>query len=246
MNLSAAEDVTPAVTEAGKKTQAQAGVSAKELMLNSYKYLGSLKHYSFKATIVNEDDYADHMMLYLSHNYEVAVQRPDKLRMDVKGDVDHRNTYMNNGKVSVINMESNKYGVIPVETDIDDALDTLVEDYDFPIPLTQLLYSDAAEDIEEDIGEGYFFGIVQVDGKPCYYIGFPGKEWDIQLWIEKGDRPLIRRAGFVDKMTKGQPRSMIKVAWNLDKITDQSVFEFTAPKGATKVEIKKVEKKDKK
>lgn len=131
MTLYATEDVTNAVTKSGQKTQAQAGVSAKELVKNSYNYLGSLKQYSFKATIVNEDDYADHMMLFLTHNYEVAVQRPDKVRMDVRGDVDNRTTYMNNGKVSVIDIASNSYGVIPVDEDIDDALDTLIDEYGF-------------------------------------------------------------------------------------------------------------------
>jgi len=244
MNLCAAEDITDAVTKSGQKTQAEAGVSPIELVKRSYSFLGSLKHYSFKATIVNEDAYADHMMLYLSHHYSVAVQRPDKIRMAVRGDVDNRDTVLNNNKVSVYEIEANKYAQIPVEGDIDDALDTLTEEYGIAVPLTQLLYSDTAEDLDFD--KGFYFGTVMVDEKPCYYIGFPGKEWDIQLWIEKGERPLIRRAAFVDKTMKDQPRSMIKVAWNLDPIADQSIFTFATPKDATKIEVKKIEKKDQK
>ena len=241
MNLSAAEDITAAVTNAGKKTQAQAGISAKELVKRSYEYLGSLKNYAFKATIVNEDEYADHMMLFISHDYSVAVQRPDKVRMQVRGDVENRNTVMNNGKVTVHDLETNTYSDISVEDDIDDALDTLIDDYNLSIPLTQLLYSDTAVDLEEDLeSDGYYFGTVNVDNIPCYYVGFPGKEWDIQLWIEKGDRPVIRRAAFVDKMMKDQPRSMIKVAWNVDNMVDKNVFDLSVPKGVKKIEMKKV------
>lgn len=242
MNLSASEDITDAVTESGKKTQSQAKLSAKELVKKSYNYLGSLKSYAYNATIVNEDEYADHMMLYITHNYDVTVQRPDKVRIEVRGDVENRNTVMNNGKVSIYELEDNIYSEIPVEDDIDDALDTLIDDYNLSIPLTQLLYSDTAVDIEDDLeSDGYYFGTVDVEGTPCYYIGFPGKEWDIQLWIEKGDKPLIRRAAFVDKMMKNQPRSMITVSWELEEITDKSLFTFTPPKDAKKVEIKKVE-----
>lgn len=232
------------VSKADQTTPAQTGISPKEIVKKSYNFLGSLKGYAYKATIVNEDDYKDHMMLFLTHHYEVAVQRPDKVRMDVRGDVDNYTTFMNNGKATIFNLETNKYGVIDVEDDIDDALDTLIEEYGFAIPLTQLLYSDTAEDIEEDLGEGFYFGTVLIDDKPCYYIGFPGKEWDIQLWIEKGERPLIRRAAFVDKLTKDQPRSIIKVTWITDKINDQSIFDFTPPQNAKKVEIKKLETKD--
>ena len=244
MNLSAAEDVTTAVTKSGQKTQAEAGVSPTELLKKSYAFLGALKHYSFKATIVNEDDYADHMMLFLTHNYSVAVQRPDKLRMQVRGDVDNRDTIFNNGKVSIYELEANKYAEVAVDGDIDDALDTLSEEYGFAVPLTQFLYSDAVEDL--DLEKGFYFGTVTVDGKPCYYIGFPGKEWDVQLWIEKGNTPLIRSLAFVDKTAKDQPRSMIKVSWNLAEIKDQSIFTFTTPKGATKIEVQKIEKKEQK
>ncbi len=242
MNLSAAEDITAAVTQSGQKTESEAGISPIELVKKSYAYLGSLKHYSFKATIVNEDDYADHMMLYLTHHYDASVQRPDKMRMQVRGDVDNRDTVMNNSKVSIYEIEANKYAQIEVDGDIDDTLDVLSEDYGFAVPLTQLLYSDAVEDIDFD--KGFYFGTVMVDEKPCYYVGFPGKEWDIQLWIEKGDTPLIRRASFVDKTMKDQPRSMIKVTWNLNEIKDQSIFAFAAPKDAKKIEVKKIEKKD--
>lgn len=247
IQLCAAVDITDAVTKSGQKTQAKSGISPKELVKKSYNYLGSLRNYSFKATIVNEDEYAGHMMLYIQHHYNVAVQRPDKVRMQVRGDVENRNIVMNDGKVSKYELEENTYSEIAVEDDIDDALDTLIDDYNLSIPLTQLIYSDTAVDLDDDLeNDGYYFGTVNVDNKPCYYIGFPGKEWDIQLWIEKGDRPLIRRAALVDKMMKGQPRSMIKVAWNIDEITDQSIFTFTAPKGAKKMEMKKIEKKDQK
>lgn len=246
MNLCAAEDITDAVTKEGQKTQVQAGISALELVKKSYDFLGSLKHYSFKATIVNEDEYDGKMMLYLTHHYSVSVQRPDKISMKVRGDVDNRNSTMNDGKFTVYDIEDNAYLELSVDKHIDDALDTLVADYDFSVPLTQLLYSDTAEDIDDDLGEGYYFGTVLIDNEPCYYIGFPGKKWDIQLWIETGDTPLIRKAAFVDKTSKDQPRSVIKVVWNLNKLQDQSLFTFAAPKDAKKVEVKKIETKDQK
>lgn len=241
MNLCAAEDITDAVTKSGKKTEAQAGISAKELVKKSYNYLASLNNYAFKATIVNEDDYAGKMLMYIKHDYDVAVQRPNKVRMQVRGYVENRNTVMNNGKVTVHDLEANTYAQIPVENNIDDALDTLMDDYNLSIPLTQLLYSDSALELEEELEtDGYYFGTVLVDTLPCYYIGFAEEEWDVQLWIEKGNRPVIRRVAFRDKTMKGHPRSMIKVAWNVDNMEDESLFNLTVPKGVKKIEMKKI------
>lgn len=247
ISLYAAEDITDSVKKSGQKAQIQAGISPKELVKKSYAYLGTLNNYSFRATIVNEDDYEGKMMLYIQSHYNVSVQRPDKVRIEERGDVENVNGILNNGKVVIYDLETNTYSETAVETNIDDALDTLIFDYNQSIPLAQLLYSDTAEDIEEDLeNDGYFFGIVNIDTIPCYYIGFPGTEWDIQLWIEKGQRPVIRRAAFMDKMTKGQPRSLIKVGWDIDNMVDESTFTFSAPKDAKKIELKKIEKKDQK
>jgi len=242
ISLSATEDITNAVIKSGKKTHKETGITPFELMKKSYSFLGSLKHYSFKATILNEDEYADYMMLYLTHHYDVSIERPDKMSMRVRGDVDNRNSIINNGNVFIYDINSNKYSQLKVDGDIDDTLDALSEDYGIAVPLTQLLYSDMAEDLE--VKKGFYFGTVLIDKKPCYYIGFPGKEWDIQLWIEKGDRPLIRRAAFVDKTMKNQPRSIIQVSWNLDEIKDKSIFSILPPKDAEKIEMKKIENRE--
>jgi len=188
MTLSASEEskekektakTVAALTEAGEKDQAETGISANELIKKAYATIGELKKYSFEATIVNEDDLDGDMMIYLKHDYKVSVVRPDKIRMTVRGDVENRDTYFNNGNVSIIDADNENYGEVKVSADIDDALDDLTDKYGIPIPLTQLLYSDMAEDINAS-DKGYYLGTVLVDETPCYYIAFPGKEWDVQ------------------------------------------------------------------
>ena len=245
MSLSASEDgkekektdkAVAALTEAGQKDQAEAGITANELIKKAYATIGELKKYTFEATIVNEDDLGGDMMIYLKHDYKVSVVRPDKIRMTVRGDVENRDTYFNNGSVSIIDADNENYGEVKVSADIDDALDDLTDKYGIPIPLTQLLYSDMDEDVNAS-DKGYYLGTVLIDETPCYYIAFPGKEWDVQAWIEKGDKPLIRKVAFVDKMEKGQPRSMISVKWNLDPTIDEKIFDFKAPQGAKKAKV---------
>ena len=245
MALSATEDVkekeksaetAAAVVEAGKKAQEEAGLSPAALVKEAYAYIGDLKQYAFEATIANEDDLDGEMMIYLTHHYKVSVMRPDKVSMNVRGDVENRNTYFNKGKVSIIDIDDETYGEVQVSAGIDDALDDLTEEYGIAIPLTQLLYSDTDETMD-DLKDGDYFGTVLVDGTPCYYVGFPGRDWDIQVWVEKGDKPLIRRAAFVDKRKKGQPRSIISVKWNLDGAIDEKLFVFKAPKDAIKAKV---------
>ncbi|SFZ99061.1 hypothetical protein MNB_SV-5-975 [hydrothermal vent metagenome] len=232
------------LSEAGNKDNVESGISANALIKKAYATIGALEKYSFEARIVNEDDLGSDMMIYLKHDYKVSVSRPDKIRMDVRGDVENKNTYFNGGAVSIIDSDNQNYGEVKVSADIDNALDDLIDKYGIPIPLTQLLYSDMAEDINAS-DKGYYLGTVLVDETPCYYVAFPGKEWDVQAWIEKGDKPLIRKVAFVDKMKKGQPRSMITIKWNLDPTFDEKIFNFKAPKGAKKAKVLTLEEIEK-
>jgi hypothetical protein len=224
--------------KAGDKDKAETGISANDLIKKAYAYIGNLEKYSFEATIVNEDDLggAD-MLIYLRHHYKVSVLGPDKLRMDVRGDTENANMYFNNGNVSILDADKKSYAQVKVSTDIDDALDDLMDTYGVPVPLTQFIYSDMDEDINAST-KGYYLGTVYIDDNtPCYYIAFPGKEWDVQFWIEKGDKPLIRKVSYVDKKKKGQPRSMITLHWNLISAIDEKIFDFKAPEGAIKAKV---------
>ena len=115
------------LTQAGTKDRAEAGISANALIKKAYANIGALKKYSFEATIFNEDDLDGDMMIYLQHNYKVSVVRPDKFRVEVKGDVENRTTYFKDGVVSIIDADNNNYGEVKVSTNIDDALDDLTE-----------------------------------------------------------------------------------------------------------------------
>lgn len=224
--------------EAGNKDQAETGITANDLIKKAYAYMGDLEKFSFEATIVNEDDLGGaEMMVYLRHHYKVSVLAPDKLSMVVRGDTENTDMYLNDGTVSILDADKTSYAQVQVSKDIDDALDDLIDTYGFRIPLTQFIYSDMGEEVNAST-KGYYLGTVNIDDNtPCYYIAFPGEEWDVQFWIEKGDKPFIRKASYVDKKRKGQPRSMITLHWDLNAAIDEKIFDFKAPDGAEKAKV---------
>jgi len=230
------ENTIAKIKDAGNKNATEAGITANSLLKKAYSYIGNLQKYSFEATIVNEDDLGGEMLIYLRHHYKVSVVAPDKIRMDVRGDIENKDSYFKDGVVSIINDDKKSYAQVKVSPNIDDALDDLKSIYGFTIPLTQFLYSDMDQDINSSI-KGYYLGTVSVDKKPCYYIAFPEKEWDVQFWIEKGDTPLIRKVSYLDKMRKGQPRSMITLNWDINSTIDEKIFDFKAPNGIEKSKI---------
>jgi hypothetical protein len=57
--------------------------------------------------------------------------------------------------------------------------------------------------------------------------------------------PLIRKVAFVDKMTKGEPRSIVSVKWDIDAPIDEKIFQAEIPEGAEKAEVLTVEEAEK-
>ena len=238
------ENTISKIKDAGNKDANETGITANSLLKKAYAYIGNLEKYKFEATIVNEDDLGGEMLIYLRHHYKVSLVAPNKIRMDVKGDIENTNSYFNNGTVSIINDDKKSYAQVNVSSNIDDAIDDLKNIYGFTIPLTQFLYSDMDDDINSSI-KGYYLGTVLIKETPCYYIAFPEKEWDVQFWIEKGDKPLIRKVSYLDKMKKGQPRSMITLNWDLNSTIDEEIFKFKAPEGVKQSKVLTLEESKK-
>jgi|GEM_PF-685189 len=225
------------LTKAGNKDKAETGISASNLLKKAYTYIGNLEKYSFEATIFNEDDLGGEMLIYLRHHYKVSVVEPDKVHIEVKGDTENARMYFKEGTVSIMDNDEKSYAQVKVSSDINNAIDDLKNTYGFPVPLTQFIYSDMADDINTST-EGYYLGTVFLeDETPCYYIVFPEKEWDVHFWIEKGDKPLIRKVTYLDKIKKGQPRSFIKLDWDLTSSIDEKIFDFKIPEGVPQAKV---------
>jgi hypothetical protein len=233
------------VKKAGEKDQAESGIAANDLVRKAYRTIGDLDKYSFEATIVNDDDLGkEGMMVDIVHHYKVSLMAPDKIRMDVRGDSENKNIYFNKGTVTVVNDDNKSYGQITVSPEINNALDDIRDEYGFSIPLTQFLYSDMDQEINASV-KGYYLGTVLEGDTPCYHLAFPGEKWDVQYWIEKGKMPLIRKVAFVDKMTKGEPRSIVSVKWDIDAPIDEKIFQAEIPEGAEKAEVLTVKEAEK-
>jgi hypothetical protein len=215
--------------------------SATDILMNSYHYIESLKHFQIIATVLNEDVYQDDIIMQWTHHVLIDVKRPSKMFIDISGDVKNQKIYLENGLFTIYSKKYNMYGQLKVKNSIDETLDMLFEKYDIKAPLANLIYSDISKRLKPK-NEGYIFGEVTYNGVKCDYIGFSNKYREIQVWIQKGDKPLIRKFVIIDKTTKQHLRSTTMLKWNLHPFSFFDMYKFTAPKGAVKIDILPYEK----
>ena len=195
------------------------------IVMEAYRYLGRLEKFSVDAITTSDDTFQGKMLVTFTHKVHIDLQRPDKLHIEVSGDLKQRSFYLDKGNFTLYDKDLDYYGILSVPQNIDGALDTLFERYQIKTSLANILYSDLDRRIPPK-NKGYYFGLSEVEGALCYHLGFTNKVREIQLWIEKGIRPLIRKFIIIDKTQKQLPRSVTLLKWNLHPTFQKALFEF--------------------
>ena len=206
------------------------------ILVDAYRYLGSLDHFSFDAITTNDDIFRDVMLQEFTHKVHVDMIRPDKLQVHITGDIKNRSIYLFNDTFTVIDHDLGFYGELQIPKTIDSALDHLFEKYEIKAPLANLLYTDLDKRIAPK-ENGHYFGTTRVDGKICHYIGFVNDQRELQVWIEKGQTPLIRKFSIIDKSGKFDLRSTTLLRWDIKPYFKRKHFLFKAPKDAEKISV---------
>lgn len=208
---------------------------AEGIMLNAYRYIGSMDAYAFDAVVIDDLKITGPAArLYRTH-ISVKVKRPGNFRVDVIADKKERSRYLNNGTYTVFDHGSRYYGQIKAADTIDKTLDLIDEKYGILSPLSALLYSDM--DKRTKLNAGKYFGKQKVDGVECDYIAFKDKNKILHLWIQTGDKPLIKSYRIVDTSVGGNSDSGGFLKWKKNTKISHRDFIFIAPEGAEKISI---------
>ena len=214
------------------------------ILMRAYRYVGALHQFSVDAMTTNDDYFQKKMVVTFTHKIHIDLQRPGKLHIDVEGDLKHRSFYLDHGHFTIYDEDLDYYGRLNVPQKIDTALDKLFEAYNIKTSLANILYSDLDKRISPK-EKGYYFGISEVDGAKCHHIGFTNEVQELQLWIEKGVRPLIRKFIVIDKTEKHLPRSGTVLRWNLHPKLDETVFKFIPSDNTVQIDVESYAKKGK-
>ena len=207
----------------------------KEIIKNAFKYLHSMDQYAFKAVVIDSELDEDGSTEKYRFDTSVKVERPGKFQINIKGPSKDRSNYLNNGVFTMMDHQFNYYGQIKTGKNIDGTLDYIFEEYGIRSPLAQLLYSEMDKRLKYTKSKN--FGKVMVEGTECDYVAFSDGTRDVHIWVETGDKPLIKAYSIIDKMSEDNYRMNTSLVWNLDAKISESDFIFKAPKGAEKISV---------
>lgn len=207
--------------------------SASDIMNKAFSYVGSMDKYAFTAVVVENEIAENGNAIKYRHDVSVKVDRPEKLRVDIKDEIKDRSNYFNKGIYTMMDHGFGYYGQVEVPETIDDTLDYIYEEYGIRSPLAQLIYSDMHKRAKFKTSKN--FGTVVIDGTECDYVAFSNSAREVHVWIATGDKPLVKAFSIIDKTGEGELRMDTSLYWKNGSIVSDKDFIFNAPKGATKI-----------
>ena len=145
--------------------------------------------------------------------------------------------------LTLYDKDKNHYASIDVEGDIDAALDKAYNDYGLKVGLAELGSTQLCNRAGKDLVNALYVGLHKVQGVPCHHLAFDRKDIHYQVWIEAGDKPVVRKIVITQKKLPDSPQWTAYLSdWNLAPSLSDDLFAFTPPAGAEKIKFVPVKK----
>lgn len=206
-------------------------------------YLQTLKRFQVSTELTGERVLADGQKLQHSATADLDVQRPNKLRVLMRSARTERELIFNGTTVTLYTPAQKYYSTAEFSDNIGALIKRLEDRYGVQVPLSDLfLWGTPAAPLDK-IDSAMNAGQDFVGEDLCNHYAFRQGSIDWQIWIMAGSKPLPRKIVITNRADEARPQSVSLIDWNLKPTFNDSVFKFTPPKGATKIEIVPVKAK---
>ena len=242
LGLLAASLVAPSTFAQTAPAPAPAGNAVDAASIQALKDMGAflqtLKRFHVSTEATGERVLADGQKLQHVATAELDVDRPNKLRVVIRNARSQRDIIYD-GKTATFYTPAQKYySTVEFSEPIGGLIDKLEQRYGVQLPLQDLFLFGTPmarlDKIESAMNAGQDF----IDEDLCDHYAFRQGTIDWQIWISStAGKPLPRKIVITNRADEARPQSISVIDWNLKPTFKDSVFKFTPPPGAKKIEI---------
>lgn len=211
---------------------------ALDLLKRMSATLGAAKGFTYRSRSTVEVPATTGQFVTLFATSDVALARPNKLRVHVTGEVPNFDFYYNGKNIAAFAPKNQVYSVASAPDTIDAMLKFVMDKSGIYFPSADVIYSDPYAMLTKDLTSAFVVGPATVDGVACEHLAFMGPRVSWEIWIESGKRALPRRLAVTYTTVQNFPRFLVEFAdWNLQPKLAASHFVFNKPRNATQIEF---------
>lgn len=209
-----------------------------QILQQACDLLKATKQFSFKAEVTDDRVYTEGKKLQFAFDLEAYVQRPDKVRINAAGDLENKQFFYDGKTITLYEKSNNAYASMEAPATIDEAMEKANKEYGLRVSLVDLAESNTYALMTKGVKHALYVGQGLVRGVNCHHLAFDKDNIQWQIWIDAGEKPLIRKLIITQKKLPASPQwSTYFTDWNLAPQLSDSLFVFTPPQGASKVKF---------
>jgi hypothetical protein len=126
---------------------------------------------------------------------------------------------------------------VPFSGTLGDLIEQLQQRFALEVPLSDLFVWGTPAAPLDKMQSAMNAGQDIIDGELCDHYAFRQGDFDWQIWISAGGKPLPRKLVITNRGDEARPQSVSLIAWNLKPAFGDAVFRFTPPAGAKAIEM---------
>lgn len=219
-------------------TQPAVDPIADQIFKQSCEFLAQSRAFSVHAEVWKDEVLPSGHKIQVTRTVDMELRRPDRLHVEQRAHHKGRSIWYDGKTLTMLDRERNLYGQADAPATIDQALDTLADDYGITVPMEDLAVSDPYGSAMKNVTAGGYFGDEMILGVPCRHIGFSTDRIDWQVWIADGMQPLPQKLVITYKNEDQSPQYIaIFSKWALAGRAADLSFEFIPPRGSQKMSM---------
>jgi hypothetical protein len=200
-------------------------------------HLQSLRRFSVSTDLSGERVLSDGQKLQHEAQATMEVARPNRVRVEMSSARSERRLYYDGKNVTLYTPAQKFYSTVPFSGTLGELVEQLQQRFALEIPLSDLFVWGTPAAPLDKMQSAMNAGQDIIDGELCNHYAFRQGDFDWQIWISAGSKPLPRKLVITNRGDEARPQSVSLIAWNLKPAFGDAVFRFTPPAGAKAIEM---------
>lgn len=211
---------------------------ADKVLRRMSEYLNTLEQFSIHFENSVDTLLETGQKIQLARGVDVSIRRPNRLRVNLKGDIFDQQIFYDGKTVTLYGKKVNFFATTEAPENIESAMDHAEQSFGLVAPAADLVYRNSYDILTEDVRSGGYVGLSSVFGAECHHLAFRAEQTDWQIWIENSETPLPRKFVITSKWIAGAPQfTALMTRWDVSAQFKDSRFTFTVPDGAQKIDF---------
>jgi hypothetical protein len=211
---------------------------AQRILKSATDFLARQKQFSVETRNTLEVVLKSGQKVEFNHTARQSVQRPNKLRAERTGDLVEQLFIYDGRSLTLRNLENDVYAQVSAPDTLEGMLDFARASLDIVAPAGDLIYANAYDILMDGVTQSFVVGKSVIEGVRCDQLAFRAPHVDLQVWVQEGPQPLVRRFVITTRDLPNAPQFAVTMTkWNLQPKFDARTFRFVPPDGHKKVDF---------